>query len=161
MEVWLRDESDDSGHLPVSGSEDGAFNLNSIPPFTTMIVEGLAASGSALHRALGTRGQSVTPTTSSTVRVATSLPATPIYRSVTATKKVALTVKVVKAKMMSKKGSGNPEFESLSQMYIELTEATANIMHITEVVHKQWGTEYNIVFAEGIEIADSAATRGE
>lgn len=159
MEVWLKDKSDDSGHFP--GSEDGSFNLNSIPPFTTMIVEGPPVSG-FLPRAQGTRRQSVVSTSSSAVRVASALPPPPIYRSVTAPKRVAITVKVVKARMkMLKKGSGNPEFESLSQMYIELTEATANITHVTEMVCKQWGTEYNVVSAEGIEIADSSATQGE
>ena len=165
MEVWLRDESDDSGHFP--GSEDGCFNLNNISAFTTMIVEGPPVNG-YFQRAQGTRGQSivpsVVPTSGSSVRVASVLPPPPIYRSVTAPKKApVVTIKVVKAKMkLSKRGStGNPEFDSLSQMYVELTEATANITHVTELVRNQWGTEYTVVSAEGIEIADSTATQGK
>lgn len=165
MEVWLRDESDDSGHFP--GSEDGCFNLNNISAFTTMIVEGPPATG-FLQRAQGTRRQSVVPSvvpsSGSSVRVASVLLPPPIYRSVTAPKKApVVTVKVVKANMkLSKKGSaGNPEFDSLSQMYVDLTEITANITHVTEIVRNQWGTEYTVVSAEGIEIADSTATQGE
>ena len=33
-------------------------------------------------------------------------------------------------------------------MYVELTEATANIAHVTDMVRKQWGTEYYIVLAD-------------
>ena len=159
MEVWLRDESDDSGHFPES--EGGSFTLSGIAPFTTMIVEGTLVSGFP-PRAQSTRGLLPAVASSSSVRVASATPPPPIYRSVVAPKKVAITVKIVKARMkMPKKGSGNPEFESLSQMYVELTEATANITHVTDMVRKQWGTEYYIVSAEGIEIADSAATQGE
>lgn len=163
MEVWLRDESDDSGYFPES--EDGiSFNLSGISPFATMIVEGPLLNGFP-PRAQGstTRGQSLAmASTSSSVKVASGTPPPPMYRSVVAPKRVAITVKIVKARIkMPKKGSGNPEFESLSQMYVELTDATANIAHVTDMVRKQWGTEYYIVSAEGIEIADSAATQGE
>ena len=163
--AWFRDESDDSGHFP--GSEDGCFNLNNISAFTTMIVEGPPVNG-YFQRAQGTRGQSivpsVVPTSGSSVRVASVLPPPPIYRSITAPKKApVVTIKVVKAKMkLSKRGStGNPEFDSPSQMYVELTEATANITHVTELVRNQWGTEYTVVSAEGIEMADSTATQGK
>ena len=162
MEVWLRDESDDSGHFPES--EDGSFTLSGISPFATMIVEGPLLVSGFPPRAQGTRGQSLAmmASTSSSVKVASATPPPPIYRSVVAPKRVAITVKIVKARMkIPKKGSGNPEFESLSQMYVELTETTANIAHVTDMVRKQWGTEYYIVSAEGIEIADSAATQGE
>ena len=71
-------------------------------------------------------------------------------------------MRFVKVRMkMPKEGYGNPEFGSLSQMYDELTEATVNITHVTDMVRKQLGTEYCIVSAEGTEIADSAATQGE
>ena len=64
-------------------------------------------------------------------------------------------------KLSKKVSAGNPEFDSLSQMYVDLTEITANITHVTEIVRNQWGTEYTVVSAEGIEIADSTATQGE
>ena len=128
-----------------------------------MIVEGPLLVSGFPPRVQGTRGQSpaMMASTSSSVKVASATPPIPIYRSVIAPKKVAITVKIVKARMKPKKGSGNPEFESLSQMYVELTETLANIAHVTDMVRKQWGTEYYIVSAEGIEIADSAATQGE
>ena len=122
-----------------------------------MIVEGPPL---ALHRAQGTRGQSVA-STSSTVRVASVLPPPPIYQSITTPKRVASTVKVAKARMrMPKKGSGNPELESLSQMYVELTEATANIKKCHRSSLLKVGDRI-YVSAEGIEIADSSATQGE
>ena len=95
-----------------------------------MIVEGPLVSGFP-PRAQGTRGHSLAmASTSSSVKVASATLQPPIYRSVVAPKRVEITVKIVKARMkMLKKGSGNPEFESLSEMYVELTEATANARH--------------------------------
>ena len=57
MEVWLRDESDDSGHFPES--EDGSFTLSGISPFATMIVEGPLLVSGFPPRAQGTRWQSL------------------------------------------------------------------------------------------------------
>ena len=71
-----------------------------------MIVEGPLVSGFP-PRAQGTHGQSplAMASTSSSVKVASATPQPPIYRSVVAPKRVAITVKIVKARMkMPKKG---------------------------------------------------------
>ena len=62
---------------------------------------------------------------------------------------------------MSKKGRGKPEFKATSQVYIELTEVTAHLDHILEVIRRRWGAEYNLVTNDGIEMEDSPATRGK
>ena len=93
MEVWLRDESDDSGHF--LESEGGSFTLSGITPFTTMIVEGPLVSGFP-PRAQSTRGLLLAMASSSSVRVASATPLPPIYRSVVAPKKVTITVKLLR-----------------------------------------------------------------
>ena len=76
--MWLRDECNDSGYFPEP--ENGHFNLENVPSFTTFVVEGPTVNG---YQALvGARGQSVT--SSPTTRHAGSLPGPPIFRSVVA-----------------------------------------------------------------------------
>ena len=109
MEVWLRDESDDSRHF--LESEGGSFTLSGITPFTTMIVEGPLVSGFP-PRVQSTRGHLPAMASSSSVRVASATPPRPIYCCVVAPKKVTITVKIVKARMkMPKK---DPEILSSS-----------------------------------------------
>ena len=67
---------------------------------------------------------------------------------------------VVKATMCIPKKGIKPEFQSLNQMYIELSESTANVGFVTEAIKKQWGSEYIIVTIDGLEIDDSSATQG-
>lgn len=109
MEVWLRDECNDFGYFPEP--ENGQFNLENVPSFTTFVVEGPTVNG---YQALvGARKQSVIswPTT----QHAGSLPGPPILCSVVAHKKVKINVKFDKAKI-SRKGKSS-EFEAISQMY--------------------------------------------
>ena len=60
----------------------------------------------------------------------------------------------------AKKTGGKPEFQCTGQMYIELTDTTANVGQVCEAVRRQWGSEYTIVSVEGVEIDDSSATQG-
>ena len=69
-------------------------------------------------------------------------------------------LKVVKA-TVTKQGRGKPDFQSTSQVYIELTEVTAHLEHILGVIRKRWGAEYTWVTSDGIELEDSPATQGK
>ena len=60
---------------------------------------------------------------------------------------------------MSKRGR-KPEFNPTGQMYMELIDSTANTEHVLEAIRKRWGTDYMLVNSDGIELEDSAATRG-
>ena len=61
---------------------------------------------------------------------------------------------------MLRQGRGKPEFQAVSQTYVELTEATANVDHILGVISSRWGPEYTLVTNDGLEIEDSTATQG-
>ena len=85
----------------------------------------------------------------------------PIFRSVTAPKcGASFSLKVVKA-TVTKKGRDKPDFQPTSQVYIELTEATAHLEHILGVIRKRWGAEYTLVTSDVIELEDSPATQGK
>ena len=141
MEVWLKDDCSDAVYFPVPET-DGQFNLENVPSYTTFIVEGPTINGFHPKTLLnfGVRGQSIT-----SVRHAGSLPGLPIFRSVVSHKKIIL-------KKISKKRK-SVEFEFISQMYIGMTDSTANITFVIEEVQRQWGEEYVIV-------SNEAATQG-
>ena len=84
----------------------------------------------------------------------------PIFRSVVASKKApASLIKIMKAKMSVTRKGGKPEFQCTGQMYVELTDSTANIGQVCEYVRGQWGSDYTVVSTEGVEIEDSLATQ--
>ena len=87
----------------------------------------------------------------------------PMYRSVVVPKKPSSSlIKIMTAKMkLTAKKGGKPEFQCTGEMYIELTDAKANIGHACEAVHEQWGSEYTVVSVEGLEIDDTLAMQGQ
>ena len=56
---------------------------------------------------------------------------------------------------VTKKGRGKLDFQPISQVYIELTEATAHLEHILGVIRKRWGAEYTLVTTDRIELEES------
>lgn len=164
-ETWLRDECDGSVYFP---DQDGQFNLqdNNVAPYSTLVVEGPTASGLNMRMgfspAARAGGQSALPPQQSSHVVSPSPSAPPMFRSVIAPKKAPTTlIKIMKAKMSAtKKAGGKPDFQCTGQMYIELTDATANVGQVCEAVRRQWGTEYTVVSIEGLEIDDTLATQG-
>ena len=169
-EVWLKGECDG---LAVFPDDTGRFILlREVTLYSTLLVEGPTASG--LNMRIGfqsaasrhtTTGQSVSSTPlQQTLSAASGHPGPPIFRSVVASRKPApILIKIMKAKMSlsnSKRG-GKPDFACTGQLYIELTESTANVTQVCEAVRRQWGTEYTVVSTEGLEIDDSLATQGQ
>ena len=148
---WLRNTSDDSGYLP---DQDGNFDLQGVSPNSTLSVEGTTLRGLATGAFLST------PSRISGVRQpATTSPGPPIFRPVTASNKKKIWIKIKKATLSYGKRK-KPEFDICGELYVEMTEATANVGHVCEAVRSQWGQEYTVVTAEGFEIVDTAATQG-
>ena len=172
LETWLRDECDGSVYFP---DQDGQFNLedSDLTPYSTLVVEGPTAVGLNMRMGFSsvtrTGGQSIssTPAASSSQQQSPLPPAAaghgpPTFRSVIAPRKVpASLIKIMKANMAAaKKPGGKPDFQCTGQMYIELTEPTANVGQVCEAVRRQWGSEYTVVSVEGLEIDDTLATQG-
>ena len=62
---------------------------------------------------------------------------------------------------MIKKGGGCPEFQSVSQMFVDVTESTANVMYLTHIIEEKWGSDYLLVTSDGIKVEDSSGTQGK
>ncbi|XP_065908512.1 uncharacterized protein [Dysidea avara] len=167
-DAWLRDECDDSVYF---SDQVGSFDLHSLSPYCTLIVEGPTNTGRAMTSSImasTARGLSSVPAAAhgssqnslgvSVAAQSASLP--PYFRSVTAAKKPVHLVKVVKAKMTaSTKKGGKPDFTSTGQTYLPLTESTATVANVCDQVKRQWGTEYTVVSSDGLEIEDCVATQ--
>ena len=177
LETWLRDECDGSVYFPDQG---GQFNLqdSDVGPYSTLVVEGPTASG--LNMRMGflsstrTRGKSISSTpAASSSQQQLPLPSAsssaadghgpPMFCSVIAPRKVpASLIKIMKVNMTAaKKPGGKPEFQCTGQMYIELTDTTANVGQVCEAVRRQWGFVYMVVSVEGLEIDDTLAMQGQ
>ena len=169
-DAWLRDECDDSVYF---SDQVGSFDLHSLSPYCTLIVEGPTNTGRAMTSSImasTARGLSSVPAAAhgssqnslgvSVAAQSASLP--PYFRSVTAAKKPVHLVKVVKAKMTaSTKKGGKPDFTSTGQTYLPLTESTATVANVCDQVKRQWGTEYTVVSSDGLEIEDCVATQSK
>ena len=67
-------------------------------------------------------------------------------------------LKVLKDRMAFTRKGKKPYFETIGEMYVDLTDSTANIDHLRGKVQEQCDSEYTIVSTEGLEIEDSSAT---
>lgn len=73
-----------------------------------------------------------------------------------------INVKIIQAKMkLPRSASGKPQFVNLNVLYIDVTEATANITYLTNAVRAKWGNDHVIVTSEGLPISDGSGTQGK
>ena len=47
--------------------------------------------------------------------------------------------------------NGRPEFKQFGQLFVDITEATANVEHVQSVIQSKWGPEYILVTADGLQ----------
>ena len=160
-EVWLKDDITGKVYFP---EEHGSFHLADIEGYPTLTVEGPDMSQST---SLPRRGNPFLRATSSTVSSTLSAgssgssPGAPIFRSVVAPRKGStLCVKIVKAKVKKGGNRKKPEFLPISQTYVEVTESTATLDHILNMVKRRWGDQYVLVTSDCIQLEDSPATQG-
>ena len=149
--MWLRAESGNRAYFPdASGS---SFEL---PTDVAWEVRSLVVEGQPLKAAASTSGPTIaTPSTGA------SIPG-PSRTPFTATKKFSssVNVKLVQA-VMSRQPSGKPNFNTLGQTFVDVTEATANVTYIKLVIQQKWGHNYTLVTADGLELEDCSGTQGQ
>lgn len=68
-------------------------------------------------------------------------------------------VKIIKAKM-KRNSSGKAEFNFISQIFVGVTDATANVGYISNEIQKIWSHEYDLVTNDGLPIIDCPGTQG-
>ena len=76
-------------------------------------------------------------------------------------KKSTYFLKIVKVKMAKSKGKGKITVEVLDQWFLEMMEKETNVAVVFKHIAENWGSNWILVSAEGIEISDCPATRGE
>ncbi len=69
-------------------------------------------------------------------------------------------LKVVQAKIVTFDDS-KPNFERIGQTFVNIAESTANLNHVLTAVREEFGEEYVVTTADGLEVKDSPGTQGE
>ena len=69
-------------------------------------------------------------------------------------------VKVIRAKM-ERSRTGKVEFIQEAQMHLDVTDSTANVEHVQNVVQQRWGDRYVLVTTDGLELEDYDGIKGK
>ena len=56
--------------------------------------------------------------------------------------------------------NGKPEFKQMGQLFIDITETTANVQYVQSVIQSKWGSDYILVTVDGLQLDDSPGTKG-
>ena len=134
------------------------LSVETLCPFSTIEVEGTP---------LSQQQQAQMPYPSSTTLKATSHSAAgPSYsgfQSVVHQNRRnggGFSLKVVQARITHITAKGRPNFEVQGQSFIEVNEKSANVGYIRTQVQQEFGPEYTVVTADGLEVKDSTGTQG-
>lgn len=147
--IWLQKAIGNKIYLP---DDDGAFSA---------VVEERNIFGLAVH---GVKKQGEAPMTSnSSTTLSATLNATndtpPIFKSVLS-KKSKSRLKIIRANLRYA-SNGRPQFESIDVLYVDITEANANVAFLLKLVQEEYGDNYIMLTSEGLTVKDSPATRGK
>ena len=128
--------------------QDGHFNLDSagLPPYAVLRVEGPE---------MRAQGTSTSRQPSLTV---TSMPTSAFRSVIPSWRGLTFTLKVVTASML-KYGQGKPVFQPVAQMFVDITETTANVEQVHASISSHWGYDYKLASIDGLQIEDSPATQ--
>ena len=163
--MWLREEFT-GGMAFFPDASNTSFDIPFDDSPATLLVEGQdvarhsTPTGEATADALASGDTVLSPQTGTLAArpgnaAGPSHAGTPAYRRPPPT----CTVKVVKAKFRRLPG-GKPEFTPVGQLFVDLTDSSANIDHVLAAVKRQWGHDQVVVTADGLRIEDSAGTQG-
>ena len=151
-DVWLRERYGNRLFFP---NNEGRFDLSHAEDLLDLEVEGTARPS--------TTGTTAPPGTesNSTVTVTPSNPRnysgfTPIL----AGRSRNYTLKVTQAVIDGRERNGRPKMTPVDQVYIDLTEATANVHHVNAFLKRELGEDYVVVGSDGFPVKDATATQG-
>ena len=71
------------------------------------------------------------------------------------TSNVRITKAVLKALM-----NGKTELIKMEQVFIDLSEGTANVHFVNDAIQRQWGKEFIVCTSDGLPIEDGSGTTG-
>lgn len=176
--IWLRC---DISHKVFWPFETGDFNLGSVSDYTQLAVEGpslstAAGSGVEISSSPSTsftnspvpcigdnsvHVHGIGPTRDRRVTQGIQWPGfrSVVHQSAPREKRGVYSLKVVAARFTRTDG-GKPQFEKLDQIYVSITEATANQPFILAAIHEHLGDDYIVVTSEVFEVKESNGTEG-
>ena len=162
--VWLREEISGRVHFPNS---NGNFNLRSTFS-NNLVVEGPLAVNSPSVTVSSIPGIVTSPVgapriTPRAVTSASGSQTPSFFRSIIPSSRGKVpggTLKVLLARMETTR-SGRASFTPESQMFIDLTEATATVDYILTAIHRQWGDHITMVSCDGLEFSNSPGSQGK
>ena len=154
--MWLRG----SGGKAYFPTDDGILDLSGelFPPYSSVDVEGSPSAASAHQTSAVTLSATHTQPGSTT-------PSYSGFQSVTqqTSRKSSIggfSLKVIQARITHISNKGRPNFKMEGQTFIELCEKTANVGYVLTQVQREFGSEYAVVTADGLEVKDSSGTQG-
>lgn len=162
----VREEFSGRVHFPNS---EGNFNLSTTfgnnlvvegPPSTTATNPSITIS-STPGPSYASTGVPGLPPRAMTSTSGSQIP--PYFKSVLPTsrgKGPGGSLKVILAKMETAKSS-KVTFAPESQMFVDLTEATASVDYILTTIRRQWGEHITMVSCDGVEFENSPGSQGK
>lgn len=145
--VWLREAGGGvASFFPDQRNESFRFSPDVGYFITRLTVGGVAVT---------VGGAAVTEAGSSRATTRSSGQVIPVGN---ATRKIK--VKIIQASL-KKSASGRPDFKPLSQTFVDVTEATANVNYLSNAVKEKWGRSYVLVTSDAMRLEDSSGTQGK
>lgn len=154
--VWLREDFT-GGMAFFPNDANTSFDLPTADPPMILVVEGNAQISESSTSNTTSTTTAVTPIAAvpATRPGNAAGPSTPAYRRPPMT----CTVKIVKADFRRLR-NGRVDFTPVGQLFVDLTDNSANVDHVLAAVQRHWGSDQTIVTADGLQIEDSAGTQG-
>ena len=98
----------------------------------------------------------------STAPIATPGPSSSAVRQLVPVSRKGNTINVkVTQATMKRLPNGKHEFTNTGQAFVDVTESTANVDYITNAIQRRWGSDYQLVTADGLQLEDSSGTQGK
>ncbi len=143
--MWLKEEFGQRAFFPDSTNSKFEF-----PADVSQLELSLTVEGSPHTRQPSTPVSTPLPSTSYSYR-----PVIPIAK-----KGQTGSVKIVQASF-KRLPNGKPEFSQIGQVFIDISETTANAHYLSSVIQKKWGADHVLVTSDGLRIEDSSGTQGK
>ena len=69
-------------------------------------------------------------------------------------------VKIERADILGWTAARKPVLGSIKQLFVTVTEASADIDHVMAAVQRKWGPDHTIITGNGLKVEDSSGTQG-
>ena len=174
--VWLRDIDQGTAYFP---DKDGNFNLKEagVQYFQDLEVQG--PNLTAASEAASGRMSSILPQGGNSTAISPRImgpgaiippllaplpPLNPVAGSSARKKESTFSLKITKAEFGPTTPGGQDrtkhKFTPISHMYLQITEASANVTLIKAAIQRKW-KEYTLVTSDGVELEDSPGIEGK